>query len=360
MKKIIPMLKKVINFASEEIDFFKSQIFLQINEKNKISTKTGVILSFSIMVFLIVIFSRSDVFEKRSPRILSSNFPSKVRESVRLASKILAIGLQDDEGKGIIDESIYSIRVKLLSKNEKTLFDVKEEIFDVHVCQQEDFKNNNIYDELNLKNNYCFNENSSFNLEGYWDERRLNYLAIELIICENKTLKGTCKSLQEIKDFIKKQNNFNIYFENIIVDPQDYLKPLKTVIQNEYNLVDINYKKIVELTFKNVYISTNQGFLFDHNAYINDISLDEKKIDFFLTEDILQEVILFRFEIYASKNVFRMERNYEKISDLMAKLGGILKFLMAMSYFFINLELKYSLTKIFLKSLFRLPSLLSK
>ena len=74
-----------------------------------------------------------------------------------------------------------------------------------------------------------------------------------------------------------------------------------------------------------------------------------------MIENVESGTNLFRFELYASKNSLRVERSYERLSDLIAKLGGILKVLMTLGYVFTNLELRYRVLKIFLNSLFKIP-----
>jgi hypothetical protein len=45
--------------------------------------------------------SRSDLFQKKAPKLIISDLPQKTREKVEFTRKLLAVGLQDEEtGRG--------------------------------------------------------------------------------------------------------------------------------------------------------------------------------------------------------------------------------------------------------------------
>ncbi len=49
--------------------------------------------------------SRSDLFQKRTPKLIISDLPQEKREKVEFSRKLLAIGLQDEKtGLGYIME----------------------------------------------------------------------------------------------------------------------------------------------------------------------------------------------------------------------------------------------------------------
>lgn len=66
----------------------------------------------------------------------------------------------------------------------------------------------------------------SIDLEGFWDENKVQYEAFHLYLCNNSTSNDTCKSFEEIKEKMNGMT-FNIYFEDTIVDARYYKNPIK-------------------------------------------------------------------------------------------------------------------------------------
>lgn len=79
------------------LDIFKTPIYLLFDKQPKTSTKTGIFCTIVITVLLTIMTSRSDIFQKKSPKLLISDLPVPTREKVEFSRKILAVGLQDEE-----------------------------------------------------------------------------------------------------------------------------------------------------------------------------------------------------------------------------------------------------------------------
>lgn len=357
MAKAFHFLTKFLNNISSEIDFFKAPINFKLNQQNKLSTSSGSILSLAIIIFISIIIFESDLFQKKHPKVLTSNLKTLKSEKINLISKIIAFGLQNDEGKAFLDYTVYSTNFKILVKNQANNYEVEERILKIHECEEKDFnkENKKLFDELSLKNNFCTNNSETLEIEGYWDEASLIYLMVELNICDNITMNGKCKSIEEIRKFMEIYNNFNIYIQNSYIDYNDFNEPIKSFIENQYVYIDLKYRKMMEILFKKASLSTDHGLIFENYLNLNEVIIDEKKSDFIMINNVETGTNLFRFELYASKNSLKIERTYERLSDLVAKLGGILKILMALGYIFTNVELKYRVLKIFLIALFKIP-----
>lgn len=348
---------KFLKNTSRSIDFFKAPINFKLKQQSKLTTTSGSVFSIAIIIFISIFIFESDLFQKKHPKVLSSNLKTFKSEKINLNKKIIAFGLQNEEGKAFLDNSIYTATFKILVKNENKNFEVEEKVLQTHECKEEDFnyQNKNLFEELSLKNNFCPNRSENLEVEGYWDEASLGYLMVELNICDNITMNGTCKSLNEIRKFMEIYNNFNIYIQNSYIDYHDYNKPIKSIIENDYVYIDHNYRKIMQILFKKSSLSTDHGLSFEDFSDLNEVIIDEKKSDFIIINNAESGTNLLRFELYASKNSLRIERSYEKLSDLVAKLGGLLKVFMAMGYIFTNLELRYQVLKIFLNAFFQIP-----
>ena len=100
----------------------------------------------------------------------------------------------------------------------------------------------------------------NFSIKGFWDTEYISYLKIELRFCTNETMNGTCKSTEEIKEWVKNKN-FNIYFPDVNYNLNQYDNFSKISYSNKYHLMDPNVKKSQTFFFKRVEINSDDGIL---------------------------------------------------------------------------------------------------
>lgn len=79
------------------LDIFKTPIYLLFDKQPKTSTKTGIICTVIITILLTIMTSRSDIFQKKAPKLIISDLPQPTREKIEFTRKIMAVGLQDEE-----------------------------------------------------------------------------------------------------------------------------------------------------------------------------------------------------------------------------------------------------------------------
>ena len=328
------------------LDIFKSPVPLLFSGHSRISTISGLFCTLAITITLLLITFQSDLLQKKTPKILSIDIPQQYRKNVDFTGRLLAVGLQDElDGSGFWDPQVFNINVSLAMIEGANL--IEREI-KVKRCEKEDFKNfwnENLYTELNLKDNFCVDRKEEIELGGYWDEGTVKYLKIELKICDNATETGGCKGYDEIKQVFLRNNSFNIYFENAIIDINSYDNSVQKTVQNEYKSIDMNFKKIIEVSFKNIEINTDQGFVLEENHSDKGVKYDEEKFDFYYRSEIGADKTLFRYEFFASKNTLSIVRKYEKISDLLGKLCGVLKALTVLGFIITKIELNLGMKK---------------
>ena len=333
---------------------FKSPIFLLFSKQHKTPTKTGAFFSLAIMIFLSIISFRSDLFQKNSPTLLFSELPQSKREKVDLTKKILGFGLQNEIGLALMDPNAFTIEVKHGIRNEGTNFDVIEKQIQIHECSEQDFDNPNVFHELTLGKNYCLPKNESLFLQGYWDESDLAYLMISLKYCRNETSNGTCKTQEEIEDTFASKN-FNIYLEDTIIDIYDYKSPIKKTIRNEYKSVDLIFNKILEIDMQNVYVYSDDGILTEKIDSYLEVKYNYQIFDFFTKKKNADDSTIFTFEIYASKNVLKFNRSYQKLFDLLGIIGGIYEILKIIGLACVQFEFNLLIKRKIMNLLFTVP-----
>ena len=338
------------------IDLFKTPLTLLFNKKRFISTKFGFVCSLAIISIMIVMALKSDLFEKAFPQIINSNLPITDRPLIKLTNKILAVGVQDDVYfKGFVDNSIYSIKISNYFYNANAsggYFFRSTQTKNFHICNEDDFDNPETFTNLGLANNFCLDkEDNNLELEGYYDEPTLKYVLIELFLCNNLTSNKSCKSYEEMENGLNGKS-FNIYFEDTIIDTKNYEDPIKHMIVNEYSYIDIGFRKNLDLYFQDVSLNSDDGWLFSNETEYSDIGYVSQASDFFSVISNNSDISRFAINIYSDKKKQTIQRTYTKVSDLLAKLGGMVQSLMLLAYMFIHIEHSLFLKNTILNSLY--------
>ena len=118
MNKLAAMkfkLKK-LRLVLEKIDLFKTPISLRIQNKSKLSSKTGIMLSLIVYGLLLYsfIYMSTDVFNKANPNMLKQTLIQSARPRLVLNQQnfTFAVGLTDIYGSPIMDETIFSFIVE--------------------------------------------------------------------------------------------------------------------------------------------------------------------------------------------------------------------------------------------------------
>lgn len=337
-----------------KLDMFKSPIYLLFSKQHKTPTKTGSFISLAIIIYLAIISLQSDLFQKNSPTLLISDLPQSNREKVDLTKKILGFGLQNENGLAFIDPGIFSIEVTYAIRNELTNFEVIETPIRFHECTELDFDDPGVFHELTLDKNYCLKKNESIFSQGYWDENNLAYLAISLKYCRNETSNGTCKTQEEMEEKFNGKN-FNIYLEDTIIDIYDYKNPVKKTIRNEYKSVDLIFNKILEINMQNVYIYSDDGIFNQEIDSFLEVKYNYQIFDFYTKKKNDEDNIIFQFEIFASKNVLKLNRSYQKLFDLLGIIGGLYEIFKLIGLFFVQFEFNLFVQRKIINILFTTP-----
>lgn len=322
-------------------DLFKSPLSLLFQKNRFISTKLGIFCSLAISISLLIIAINSDLFKKVLPQVISSNLPNLRRPSVLLKQKILAIGVEDEFNyKGFIDTSVFTIHVTNFFDlpDQKGGFNEKRVEKKLHICLEKDFENPQIFKELRFANHYCIEkEDNDFQLEGFFDEPKLNYAEIGLKICDGTNENITCKNSSEMNERLNGMT-FNIYFQDTVIDVQNYENPIKETIVNKYITIDLNFYKNSELYFQKVNFTSDDGWIFDNKNEFTEYIFESTISDFASISYRNIGSTRAAFQLYSSKTLHKIERQYIKASDLLAKLGGVMQGLYLICFLFIFLE----------------------
>ena len=356
LPKILSNILSYLNY----LDLFQVPINLYYHNRKKRSSIIGLFFSFGLLIFLLFNFSQSDLFMKKSPYVVSQTITNPHSNPIHFDNKtLLIVSVSDGNNVNFIDSTIFTVKMlksHLKLNDTSGQFEVVSESYqEMHLCSENDVSfDPSLMKKLAIKDAFCL-ENKEFILEGFWDESELTYMKAELRICDNSTSNNTCKSLTEIKSFFNiNRSYFNVYFQGLSMDINNYEKPLKRKYDNYYQMIDANILKRFNFFFKKTDIVTDDGWFFSQKHSQTDFSRDTHNFDFALEsgDGLLQE-----FYFYASYDSQNVTRRYQNLSEALASLAGLANFLMFFGYLFTNFQNNLNIMLKILNSLYISPNL---
>jgi hypothetical protein len=329
------IFKKIIR----SIDFFGVKPKFTIDNSNKYKTIIGGILSILIAILIFTGFFHfgRELVDKINPTVISSAFyqPNPDEYALNEDNFGFFIGIQNSNFEYYIDPTYVSLSMNYVIFTRKitngevewnpTSRDLKPE-----PCQlgkhfpkfQKEFSG------LPLSDLFCANpdEIKNVSLAGNWGEDNFNYISIQVTPCKNSTESDIiCRTKDEIQTYLS-GGFFVVNHVDTLFEPKVYENPRKYFRKNFYTTMSNKYYKEITFNFKNVEYNTDQGFL-----------MEDVKQEYFLQSDNIRELYDFRSDVSGTilDCVFRMSnqkdiynRQYIKIQDVIAKVGGLVKALL--------------------------------
>ena len=306
------------------LDLFKQPLFLRVSRQEKSSTNFGIFISVLIYIFLTYSFFQNDYFKKLNPLISSQTTTSYHRPYIQYQDKPLAFSITDLNGKIYLDPSFFTFVVYassgIMSPSGDLEFDYTEKTF--HVCNESDA--DNTQDWLFLKGNYCLDQ-SSFDLEGGIGEDIMKNLQIHLYSCQNQTNSNViCRSPEEIDAFFDLKN-LNLIYMNTFFQAKDYEQPTINKLSSQLYKLDSQLSSLVTINFQQAQLITDETqFFSSENNILDTLAYDQEKLEYGRLTNISSPVASVIF--YSSDNILIMSRTYQKLSEAIAVLGGLLSF----------------------------------
>ncbi len=363
------MMKSLKNMV-RKTDLLGRNTLMTFHNESIFRTSGGGLFSvFLIMFFLVIGYYYLLLFlSHQNPVILiMENFLESTYPKYIVKNYLpLAFRFEDMNGNPIYDKTFldFEINFQNCTRDENYLFNCKSTKIDFKYCSSNSFP-----DEMNIlfkpyfNNSFCINlndyvkdsrNNTNLTIEGYWDQKHINYFQIIAKKCENKS-NITCKNETEILKYLNKAVYFSMYNFNYNLMYNDYDNPFKGIINNYYFLIEreigkIFFNNFVKTTlgtdkgpvfteYENMTIYNNEGFLQDL-IYYN----ETKEIDF-----------LSSVEIHTSRLVHYNRRGYVKITTVIANFGGVINVCMILCEIFFSrvVNLKFYLKLV--NSFFNFP-----
>ncbi len=315
-----------------------------------LSTLLSIIIGVSISSYFIL-----ELFNKKNFTVITSETNPEGIESIKLTKNTFYFSfyLQDPISyKPIVDESIYYPKVyyKIAKRNEKEGFIWTQKPLEYGKCELNDFDENyqKLFMNYNLENMYCI-KNLNESIKGVFTKDEYSFIFVEFYECKNSTEKFNCKSQNEINYYLN-GTFMAIDFQDISIDPNNFLYPIIPKVGQFYTTLSKNYFKEIHLYFKKILIETDKGLIFNEieNKEYAQYDHNEDMLSF----KALENGGFLEFSIKFADKITKFSRSYTKAQTVISNIGGFIQFIQTsfwiLSYIFIeNTVFQKIINKIF-------------
>ena len=322
-----------INFLY--FDIYSKRITFFFNNKEKISSYFGLLLTVTYIFVSIIlfIFYLIATIKRIEIKVYDSTEYAENTPSLEVNSSIMyfAFGIEDHKTSSrFIDETIYYPKVLYISRdkiNGKFLTTINREL-PYERCKEENFGDNykKFFYEGELNTSYCL-KNFNLTLAGGYKYDKFSYIRLKIFPCVNTTENNNhCKPKEIINQYLS-STYISLIIKDIGLNPTNFTSPILPTIQNLFTTIDKKFFREFILYFGVTEIQTDKGFF-------NEI-LDKQK---FLRYRSDQQTITLRDESELEKGneigiiqirlddyITVQKRTYMKLPEVFSKIGGYMQ-----------------------------------
>ncbi|EAR99917.1 transmembrane protein, putative (macronuclear) [Tetrahymena thermophila SB210] len=349
-------------------DMFGAEVKIYFQKLQYHGTCWGVL--FTTVMYLVITFATvyygEDLVYRKSPQTTYSQENVVHPERYYLTPKTFtaAFGIEDSvTWNQIVDPTIYTVTALNRKRFKKYNTTSQQYYFEEHVldlqpriCDQSQFQvpNTQSYFEslAGVQNMYCFSfsnttdsspdqeDLNSLYIEGDYTADAFAQIEIGFYGCKNKTLieiqqlqsQGlpviTCKPQSEI-DLHLQNAYIGMYLTTQNFDPNNFESPFSNAATDLFWPVSNSLSKYLTVSYKNTYINSNQGLLFDDVVIEKGFQLASDKEQLILPVDNQFAYLNIRFQKGLQDRIFR---TYKSIGAVIAQIGGIATFMRILGF----------------------------
>lgn len=336
-----------------QIDFLSPPSTLLVKGNKLLKSSIGgiftILIGLAFLIMFLVYFLR--VLDKQDPNVVFSINYSKVANFTLMTDMCLAIGLLSERGVSISNpETYYSITmhyVKTTPSISNDQVNVTFENIELNLtkCTNETFGDKfSIFESTRYADLYCIDPNNNTNLDSLIIQGPVNDpgtasagIKVSFSTCVNGT-SVVCKTSDEISSTLNSYS-LNILHSDYLVDQSkpDPLTPFaqKLIYQGPYTL-----SSSVDVYFKNIYYTDDQGIIFQSDNLTTVPTYDSKDVSLSLDETMRDGSVQFAqvsFGYNTGGYQDYYQRSYKKLTDVLVSVGGFIKVVQIFFQTIINL-----------------------
>ena len=326
------------------IDFFNIKFYFYINNQPNYQNIFGGIMTFLYIVFCVVIFfvfSFEDI-KGLNPITTKNEIPYSERKTVDMINENIYIPFRIvnyenqfvDHRKGLFIVP-YLIEGKF---DDKIGMDLKAELLNYKFCNETSMAHmpKNYRIDIPLDQLFCFDK-TNITFGGNWNEHFLNYIEINIYLCEEGIpYNSSDPRCEKIDNLLKKVNSsllFDFYFPIVQFQPTNLDNPVKIIYKNYYyRLTSFSYK-VQKLFLLEHILSDDKNMVrskFKNTSYWGMSSLYGD--DYFLPSNIdhisnnSNTSRIFALNIYMDDGLVYYTRTFKKIFIILSNIFPLFNF----------------------------------
>ena len=318
-----------------DFDIYSRRISFFYNNKDKIGTLFGLILTFLYVIITLILFTfyltktikRSEVKSQEST-IYSQGLPSL---DINPKLFYFAFGLENPiTSSRFIDEQIYYPKVYFIKQTKENgiLVTKEKKSLEVERCDAKKFgkEYSHQFMEGELDNSYCIKD---FNLTlfGGTKYEKSSFIEIKIHPCTNSTENNSHCKPQNIIDSHLTSGYFSITIKDIGLNPLNYSFPIIPIIQILKTNVDIRMCRESLIYIGITEIDTDVGLFVQ--SLKTEQYLEYRKYSqsfFFMSEEEYHNgKEIFGAQIRLEEYIHFQKREYTKMSEVFSITGGYMQ-----------------------------------
>jgi hypothetical protein len=329
-------------------DYYGKEFTLKVHGQDKYHTLLGSIVGFVSIILILTLctFSFMDLLRKNDLSVIYTQ-DETIIPTVNLTDLPILFTMSDITGKKIPQEGVYSFEVQFLKyenvKDSNGHSRMKLDFLNIPFknCDKSDFANYpNQLAKINPKDFFCLNTTGyNLTLFGRYGDviNGFSLLQVFFKVCKNSTSEKRCKDEDYLNSLI---NNSRMILSHISyqINHYNYETP------NELKLNTLSVSVSTTLTKRYSYFlqennyETDYGQVFQNRIKSNFFKFDQYLLDVDSGElnSLTGTPYNSQISIRSSNYVSYYFRSYTKIQTLVANIGGVIKFIMLISSYFVS------------------------
>ena len=319
-----------------DYNIYSRRIGLYFNNKEKISTCFGLILtsiyilsSIALFIFYMVNIVRREQINYYDTKVYSQDIPIfEVNQNIIYFS----FGWEDKSANRFVDETIYFPKILYFNRTKVNgdFQNTERRELEYEICNVdnfgEEYKNLFIKDELN--NSYCL-KNYNLTLTGGNKYDRMSYFRIKLYPCLNNSENNNHCKPQEIIDQYLKGVYFSIIIKDFGLNPTNYSFPILPKLQYLFTTIDKQIFRDFILYYGINEIQTDVGLLYEDVKIKKYLQFRKEISSFYFRDksDYYDGKSMISIDIRLDDLINIQKRKYTKLPEAFSIIGGCMQFL---------------------------------
>ncbi len=315
----------------KSLDLFGVHPSIYFQGHRKSPTSFGCFLSVLLIIFTLTClgYFGQDLFYRKNPNLRYHEEYNQRPQSITLNPEHLPIIIELNSMFGdmyFTNPNLLSINISQFSIRKfpnQTI--VTSEDYPMEICKKEHFKKlepetESYFLQKNINDYFCIPTYlKNLTMEGAFDQDVFQAVKITVSICNNLTTNNTCLPLEEIKN-IMNRGFIGVFFGDYTIDAGNYLIPKRIQPKEIFTNFVLNSQKQIDILMRNNYIETEDGTIFEskHEERVVNF-IDSHEFDFKLENP---DFLLIFFKV--KQEDAHYERNYGKLQNLIAQIGGFI------------------------------------